>query len=43
MTLETERLVLREWNEYDIGDLIEGLNKIEVTKWLVFVINVCFT
>lgn len=37
MRLETERLVLREWKESDIEDLIEGLNDIEVSKWLAFV------
>ncbi len=37
MTLETERLILREWEEKDINDLIEGLNNIEVSKWLAFV------
>lgn len=37
MTLETKRLVLREWNENDVEDLIEGLNNIEVSKWLSFV------
>jgi len=37
MTLETSRLILREWNENDVEDLIEGLNNIEVSKWLAFV------
>lgn len=37
MKLETKRLILREWNESDIDDLIEGLNNIEVSKWLTFV------
>jgi len=37
MTLETKRLILREWNEDDVEDLIEGLNNIEVSKWLAFV------
>lgn len=37
MTLETKRLVLREWNENDVEDLIEGLNNKEVSKWLAFV------
>lgn len=35
--LETKRLVLREWNKKDVEDLIEGLNNIEVSKWLAFV------
>ncbi len=37
MILETKRLFLREWNENDIEDLMEGLNKINVSKWLAFV------
>ena len=36
MTLETKRLILREWNENDLEDLFEGLNDIEVSKWLAF-------
>ncbi|MCW7481191.1 GNAT family N-acetyltransferase [Leptospira kanakyensis] len=35
--LETDRLVLREWKQEDIHDLIEGLNHLEVSKWLAFV------
>ena len=31
--LETERLLLRDWNKNDRDDLVEGLNDIEVTKW----------
>ena len=34
MKLETKRLILREWNKKDINDLIEGLNNLNVTKWL---------
>jgi len=37
MPLETRRLILREWDEKDIEDLVEGLNNIEVSKWLAFV------
>ncbi|MGE5614742.1 MAG: GNAT family N-acetyltransferase [Bacillota bacterium] len=37
MVLETKRLILREWNENDIDDLVEGLNNIEVSKWLAYV------
>jgi RimJ/RimL family protein N-acetyltransferase len=37
MVLETNRLILREWDENDIEDLIEGLNNIEVSKWLAYV------
>lgn len=37
MKLETKRLILRSWAEADIPDLIEGLNDLEVAKWLAFV------
>jgi RimJ/RimL family protein N-acetyltransferase len=37
MALETKRLILREWNENDVEDLVEGLNNMEVSKWLAFV------
>ncbi len=37
MKLETKRLILREWNKKDVDDLVEGLNDLEVTKWLAFV------
>ncbi len=36
MKLQTKRLILREWEKSDLKDLIEGLNDLEVTKWLVF-------
>jgi [ribosomal protein S5]-alanine N-acetyltransferase len=36
MKLETGRLILRDWNDSDIDDLIEGLNNFEVTKWLAY-------
>jgi RimJ/RimL family protein N-acetyltransferase len=32
MTLETRRLILREWYESDVEDLVEGLNNIEVSN-----------
>lgn len=35
--LETERLILREWQEDDVNDLVEGLNNINVSRWLAFV------
>jgi len=35
--LETKRLILREWNKEDVDDIIDGLNNIEVSKWLAFV------
>ena len=34
ITIETERLILRQWNMNDIDDIVEGLNNINVTKWL---------
>ncbi len=37
MNLETKRLILREWHEKDIPDLIEGLNNLNVSKWLAMV------
>lgn len=32
--IETDRLILRQWNMNDIDDMVEGLNIINVTKWL---------
>ena len=32
--IETERLILRQWNMDDIIDVVEGLNNLNVTKWL---------
>lgn len=32
--IETNRLILRIWNMKDIDDMVEGLNNINVTKWL---------
>lgn len=37
MKLETKRLILREWRKKDVDDLVEGLNNLEVSRWLVFV------
>ncbi len=37
MRLETKRLVLRDWKEADANDLAEGLNNLDVAKWLAFV------
>lgn len=34
MIIETERLILRQWNMNEIADMVEGLNNINVTKWL---------
>lgn len=35
--LESERLLLRPWSVDDASDLQEGLNDLEVSKWLAFV------
>lgn len=32
--IETKRLLLRQWNINDIYDIVEGLNNINVSKWL---------
>lgn len=37
MQLETERLVLRDYKESDVDNLVEGLNNLDVSKWLAFV------
>jgi RimJ/RimL family protein N-acetyltransferase len=37
MRLETKRLILRPWKKADIGDLIDGLNNLGVSRWLAFV------
>ena len=37
MRLETERLILREWKNTDVDDLVEGLNDLNVSKWLAHV------
>ncbi|MDR0300724.1 MAG: GNAT family N-acetyltransferase [Treponema sp.] len=34
MKLETKRLFLRNWQESDVNDLVEGLNNFNVSKWL---------
>ena len=37
MKLDTKRLILREWEETDLDDLLEGLNNLNVSRWLAFV------
>lgn len=37
MRLETERLILRDWEERDIADLVEGLGSLQVSRWLAYV------
>ena len=36
MKLETQRLILREWRKKDGMDIVDGLNNLEVSKWLAF-------
>ena len=37
MIIESKRLTLRNWEDSDIQDLVEGLNNINVSKWLASV------
>ena len=37
LVIETERLVLRAFKLTDADDIIEGLNNLNVSKWLAFV------
>lgn len=39
LIIETKRLILRQYRLSDIDDLVEGLNNINVSKWLAFVPN----
>ena len=32
--IETDRLILRQWKLDDINDVVEGLNNLNVTKWI---------
>ena len=32
--IESKRIILRSWKDEDIGDLVEGLNNINVSKWM---------
>lgn len=34
MEIESKRLILRNWEDGDIEDIVEGLNNIEVAKWM---------
>ena len=34
MIIESKRLILRNWKDEDIDDLVEGLNNINVAKWM---------
>ena len=37
MKIESKRLILRNWEDGDVKDIVEGLNNIEVAKWLASV------
>jgi RimJ/RimL family protein N-acetyltransferase len=37
MKLLTKRLILRDWKREDIKDLMEGVNDLQVSKWLAYV------
>ncbi len=32
--IETDRLILRKWKLEDVDDIVDGLNNLNVTKWL---------
>lgn len=34
MIIESKRIILRTWQDEDINDLVEGLNNINVSKWM---------
>jgi len=34
MIIESNRLILRNWKDEDINDLVEGLNNINLSKWM---------
>lgn len=37
MKIESKRLILRNWEDGDVKDIVEGLNNIEVSKWMASV------
>ena len=37
MKIESKRLILRNWEDKDLEDIVDGLNNIEVAKWLASV------
>ena len=37
LVIETERLILRPFNLTDADDIVDGLNNLNVSKWLAFV------
>lgn len=34
MIIASNRIFLREWKDEDVEDLVEGLNNINVAKWM---------
>lgn len=34
MIIDSERIFLRSWKDEDVNDLVEGLNNINVSKWM---------
>lgn len=34
MIIESKRLILRSWKDKDVNDIVEGLNNINVAKWM---------
>ena len=37
MKIESKRLILRNWEDADVEDIVDGLNNIEVAKWMASV------
>ncbi len=37
MRIDGDRILLREWQDGDVEDLVEGLNNINVSKWMASV------
>ena len=34
MKIESKRLILRNWEDGNVEDIVDGLNNIEVAKWM---------
>lgn len=37
LIIETDRLILRQYKISDANDVVEGLNNLNVSKWLAYV------
>lgn len=37
MVIDSKRIILRSWEDKDVFDLVEGINNINVSKWLASV------